>query len=251
MICERCGVVNPGGRSICIHCLGPLKNAAPSEGAMCAEHPAEPATGRCVTCGKLVCEACGGVVSNRGVYCIDHTPAVTTSASASPGMNPLLTGGAAGEPAATAVRAKASMDRGILAAVAGLVALILFFVIGFVVPGPLRSRELPPPPASASPAGGYGGYGGYPGGPGGYPGGPGGYPGGPGGSDTTYSPYGSAGPPGGPGGPPGGPGGPPGGPGGPPGGPAGSAGPAGGPSADTSAETSAGGLGRRRTPSAD
>ena len=54
---------------------------AEAEGAVCAEHPNEPATGRCVTCGKLVCEACGGVVSNRGVYCIDHTPAVTTSAS--------------------------------------------------------------------------------------------------------------------------------------------------------------------------
>src|SRR5437016_2749790 len=124
MICERCGVVNRAGRTVCIHCLGPLKNGMPAEGAVCAEHPGEPATGRCVTCGKLVCEACGGVVSNRGVYCIDHTPAVTTSASSSPGMNPLLSGGGGMDSGAgAAVRAKSSMDKGVMAAVAGLVAL--------------------------------------------------------------------------------------------------------------------------------
>src|SRR5438094_9637163 len=124
MICERCGVVNRAGRTTCIHCLGPLKSGTPAEGLYCAEHPSEPATGKCVTCGKLVCEACGGVVSNRGVYCIDHTPAVTTSASSSPGMNPLLSGSGGANAGAGAVQAKAGMDKGVLAAVAGLVALI-------------------------------------------------------------------------------------------------------------------------------
>ena len=38
MICERCGVVNRAGRTLCIHCLGSLKNGVPSEGAVCAEH---------------------------------------------------------------------------------------------------------------------------------------------------------------------------------------------------------------------
>jgi hypothetical protein len=212
MFCERCGVSNPAGRSVCLHCLGPLASGAAAEGATCAEHPAEPATGRCVTCGKLVCEACGGVVSNRGVYCIDHTPAVTTSASASPGMNPLLAGAGGAEPAAgAAARSRASMDRGILAAIIGTVIVLVFFGIAFGFPGPLRSKELPPSVAAASGGmgGGYGagGYstGGY--GPGGY--GTGGY-GAPGDTSAPYSSYG--GPPGGPGGPPGGPGGPPGGP---------------------------------------
>src|SRR5260370_27579890 len=128
MICARCGVGNRAGRTTCIHCLGPLKNGSSADGLYCAEHPSEPATGKCVTCGKLVCEACGGVVSNRGVYCIDHTPAVTTSASSSPGMNPLLSGGGSMESGAgAAVRAKAGMGRGVLAAVAGLVALLVFF----------------------------------------------------------------------------------------------------------------------------
>jgi hypothetical protein len=228
MICDRCGVVNRPGRTTCIHCLGPLKNAVPAEGAMCAEHPAEPATGRCVTCRKLVCEACGGVVSNRGVYCIDHTPAVTTSASASPGMNPLLSGGAAPEAAATAVRARASMDRGMVALIAGIVILIVFFAVGFGYPGPLRSRELPAQPPSAM-----GGVGGYPGAMGGYPG-PGGYGGGEYG--TGGAAMGGYPGPGGPGGAPGGPPGygPPGGPPGygPPGGPAGSGAPPLGPKSD-------------------
>src|SRR5438093_8622242 len=126
MFCDRCGVRNPEGRTTCLHCLGPLKESG-DPGAMCAEHPGEPATGRCVTCGKLVCEACGGVVSNRGVYCIDHTPAVTTSASSSPGMNPLLSGGGGMDSGAgAAVRAKSSMDKGVMAAVAGLVALLVY-----------------------------------------------------------------------------------------------------------------------------
>lgn len=208
MICERCGVVNRAGRTTCIHCLGSLKKAIPAEGAVCAEHPGEPATGRCVTCGKLVCEACGGVVSNRGVYCIDHTPAVTTSATASPGMNPLLGGGSA-DMAGAAVRAKAGTDRGMIAAVAGLVALLVYFGLAFFYPGWLHSKELPPSPVSAAGGvGGYAGAGGY-GGPGGMPG-PGGYPG-PGGMGTGYgsgtgSANTSAGPmPGPSGGPPGGP----------------------------------------------
>jgi hypothetical protein len=229
MICERCGVVNRAGRTTCIHCLGPLKNGVPAEGAVCAEHPGEPATGRCVTCGKLVCEACGGVVSNRGVYCIDHTPAVTTSASASPGMNPLL-GGGADSAAGSAMRAKASVDRGTIAAIAGLVALLVYFGLAFGYPGFLRSKELPAAPVST--AGGMGGYGAA----GGYGAGTG-YPG--------PGPYGSGGPgsdTGAPGGSYGGP------PGGPPGGPAGA-------SSDTSSpsDTAATGLGKRLrgVPSAD
>src|SRR3954462_5815006 len=158
MFCERCGVVNRAGRTTCVHCVGPLKSGAEAEGAVCAEHPGEPATGRCVTCGKLVCEACGGVVSNRGVYCIDHTPAVTTSASASPGMNPLLAGGRA--EAAGPARASASMDRGVIAAISGIVLILVFFGIAFGFPGPLRSRELPS--ATISTVSGPGAYGGAP-----------------------------------------------------------------------------------------
>lgn len=196
--------------------MGPLSGGSADDGAVCAEHQGEPATGQCVTCKKKVCEACGGVVSNRGVYCIDHTPAVTTASSASPGMNPLLAGGAGADAAvAGGARARASMDKGVMALVAGIVLLIVFFGIAFGMPGELRSKELPaqPPSAAAGPGGygtgGAGGPGGYPGmgGPGGYPGpgGPGGYPGGypggppgapPMGSDSPYP--GSGAPPGGP-----------------------------------------------------
>jgi hypothetical protein len=197
--------------------MGPLKADAAAAGATCAEHPNEPASGRCVTCGKLVCEACGGVVSNRGVYCIDHTPAVTTSASASPGMNPLLAGGGAGDPAvAGAVRARSSMDKGVLAAIVGAVLVLVFFGIAFGFPGPLRSKELPavPPSSLGGGAGGYGGAGAY-GGPGGYGMDPYGTAGGYG-TGGGYSPYGTGAPggsyPGPPGGPPGGPPMPPGGP---------------------------------------
>jgi hypothetical protein len=213
MFCERCGVVNRAGRTTCIHCMGPLKAGADGEGAVCAEHPGEPATGRCVTCGKLVCEACGGVVSNRGVYCIDHTPAVTTSASASPGMNPLLAGGSA-EAAGTATGARAGVDRGMIAAIAGFVLILVYFGIAFGFPHPLKSGDVPPAPVSTM--GGFGGTGGYGGGYG--PGGPMGYgPGGPGGPGGYMTGGGDSGPPYGTGG------GPPGGPSSmPPGGPAGS-----------------------------
>src|SRR5689334_7136683 len=156
MICDRCGVVNRAGRTTCIHCLGPLKSGTAAEGLYCAEHPSEPATGKCVTCSKLVCEACGGVVSNRGVYCIDHTPAVTTSARSSPGMNPLLSGGSAEPGAATTGRAKSSSDRVVIAAVAGVVALLVFFGLTFGKPGFLRSGELPTPPPSLAGSGAYG-----------------------------------------------------------------------------------------------
>ncbi len=203
--------------------MGPLKGGAEATAAVCAEHPGEPATGRCVTCKKMVCEACGGVVSNRGVYCIDHTPAVTTSASASPGMNPLLGGAGGGDAAApaAAARARASMDRGMVALIAGIVAVLVFFGVAFGFPGPLRSRDVLAPPAPAV----GGGYPGGPGGPGGYA--PGGYPGG----TDAASPYGSgySAPlplPGSTGGPAGSGG--PGGPGGPPGGPAMMPGPRGG-----------------------
>jgi B-box zinc finger protein len=214
MFCDRCGVRNPEGRTTCLHCMGALKESG-DPGAMCAEHPSEPATGRCVTCQKYVCEACGGVVSNRGVFCIDHTPAVTTSASASPGMNPLLSGGGADAPIAAA-RGRTGVDSGMIAAIAGIVAILVFFGIAFGFPAPLRSKELPAPPPPAAGVGGAGGYG-----PGGYgPGGGatdsyGGYPGGPMGPGygPGAMPGGSAGPPGGP---PGGPSyGPPGGPSGP------------------------------------
>jgi hypothetical protein len=225
MFCDRCGVLNPSGRTLCLHCLGALKPGAGEAVATCAEHPAEPATGRCVTCGKLVCEACGGVVSNRGVYCIDHTPSVTTTASASPGMNPFLAGGGGAEAAAATTRAKASMDRGMLAAILGIVLILVYFGVAFGFPGPLRSKELPASQITSYGGGGsYGGSsygmpgGGYPGGPGGgYGGGPGGpgggYPGGPGGSGgystgvESGGPFGSGAPGGPPGGPPGAPGG--------------------------------------------
>jgi hypothetical protein len=224
MFCDRCGVRNPAGRTTCLHCMGPLKESG-DPGATCAEHPGEPATGRCVTCQKYVCEACGGVVSNRGVYCIDHTPAVTTSASASPGMNPLLSGGGGDAAIAAAGRSRTSVDSGMIALIAGIVAILVFFGIAFGFPAPLRSKELPGPPPPAPGVGGPGGYGpaGY--GPGGASGTDsyGGYPGGP-----AAPGYGTGGAMPMPGGPPGSAGGPPGGPPGgpsyaPPGGPSGSA----------------------------
>lgn len=227
MICDRCGVVNRAGRTTCIHCLGPLKSGVPAEGAVCAEHPGEPATGRCVTCGKLVCEACGGVVSNRGVYCIDHTPAVTTSASSSPGMNPLLGGGGGADAAATAARAKASVDKGTIAAISGLVAILVYFGLAFGYPGFLKSKELPPAPvSSAGPMGGYGAVGGSPYGTSGY------------GTGMETGAPGSYGPPGGP-------------PGGPSVGPPGA--PAGAPADSSGADdTGTSGLGKRiRVPASD
>ena len=73
MICNRCGVVNRPGRVACIECLGPLDPAAPNtEPLHCVDHPDTPATGRCVTCQKLVCDMCGGVINRRAVYCVDH-----------------------------------------------------------------------------------------------------------------------------------------------------------------------------------
>jgi len=75
MICNRCGVVNRAGRVVCIHCMGPLDPAAGATSAECADHPGVPATGRCVTCGKLVCDQCGGIVNNRAVYCVPHAEA--------------------------------------------------------------------------------------------------------------------------------------------------------------------------------
>src|SRR5262249_20691830 len=117
-----------------------------------------------------------------------------------------------------AARGRTSVDSGMIAAIAGIVAILVFFGIAFGFPAPLRSKDLPPPQAPASGVGGPGGYG-----PGGYgPGGGstdsyGGYPGGAPGYGTGAMPMpggpaGSAGPPGGPPGgpsyaPPGGPGG--------------------------------------------
>jgi B-box zinc finger len=211
MICDRCGVVNRPGRISCVQCLGPLANhKADATPGHCKEHPDVPATGKCVTCGTLVCDACGGVVGNRGVFCIEHTPAITSAAGASPGMNPLL-GGGGGAMAMPVARRQS--NGGMVAAIAAALGLIALFVVLFLFPGFLRSKELPAPPAGAGGIGMPGGspYGagpyGAPGGAGPYgpPGGPGGYgpPGGPGGYGPPGGP-GGYGPPGGPGGPPGG-----------------------------------------------
>jgi hypothetical protein len=71
--CNRCGVMNRPGRAACVHCLAQLDAAAASsEVIQCAEHPSVAATGRCVVCGKLVCDRCGGVINNRAVYCVEH-----------------------------------------------------------------------------------------------------------------------------------------------------------------------------------
>jgi hypothetical protein len=210
MVCDRCGVVNRAGRIDCVQCLAPLTGA--KAGGNCKEHPDIPATGRCVTCGTLVCDSCGGVVGNRAVYCIEHTPVITSATGASPGMNPML-GGGGGAPARVASRK--SSNSGLIAAIVGALGLIVLVVGLLVWPGPLKSKELPPPPGAAAgtygPGGGYGTPGGY-GSPYGMPGGygPPGYapPGGP----SGYAPPGGPMPPGGPvpGGAPNGPGGPPG-----------------------------------------
>jgi hypothetical protein len=212
MICDRCGIANRAGRITCVQCLGPLLNGTgPGPVAMCAEHPDHPATGKCITCKKLVCDACGGVVNNRGVYCIDHTPVVTTSGRASPGMNPLLAG-AGGDMGGGAVAAKKpAANTGVVMGIVGIIALVLVVVALLVWPGILKSPDVP---QTATAGTGFGGPGvpgadpygvGGPGGaygpgspgfsPGGGPYGPGG-PAGPGGP-VPGSPYGSGGPPGG------------------------------------------------------
>jgi len=143
MICDRCGVANRTGRITCVQCLGPLLNGSgPGPVAMCAEHPDQPATGKCITCKKTVCDACGGVVNNRGVFCIDHTPVVTTSSRASPGMNPLLGGGGEVGSGAVAVK-KSAPNMGLVMGIGGLVALVLVIVALLVWPGFLKSPEAP------------------------------------------------------------------------------------------------------------
>src|SRR6185295_8672439 len=152
MICDRCGIANRAGRITCVQCLGPLLNGTgPGPVAMCAEHPDQPATGKCITCKKLVCDACGGVVNNRGVYCIDHTPVVTTSGRASPGMNPLLAGGSGAAAAGSAAAKKPGGSTGLIMGVGGLIALILAVVALLVWPGFLKSPEVVP----AATAGGF------------------------------------------------------------------------------------------------
>jgi hypothetical protein len=144
--------------------MAPLAVAANDPGAgTCKEHPEVPALGKCLTCGTLVCETCGGVVGNKGLYCINHTPAITSATGGSPGMNPMLGGPA--------------------------------------FPGVLRSKELPAAPQSAGVGGpGGGAYG--PAGPYGMPGMPGGDPYGGGGYGPPGAPNGPGGaaygPPGGP-----------------------------------------------------
>jgi hypothetical protein len=164
--------------------MAPLAVAAndTSVGA-CKEHPEVPAVGKCLTCGTLVCETCGGVVGNKGLYCLNHTPAITSATGGSPGMNPML-----GGPGARAVAARRQSNSGMVGAILGAVGLIALFVVLFLFPGILRSKELPPSPGAAGMPGGspYGAASPY---------GPPGMPGMPGGD-----PYGS---PAGPGGPPG------------------------------------------------
>jgi hypothetical protein len=166
---------------------------------MCAEHPDQPATGHCITCKKLVCDACGGVVNNRGVYCIDHTPVVSTSGRASPGMNPLLAG-AGGDVAVKAAAKKPAANAGLIMGIGGLIALVLAIVALLVWPGFLKSPEVAP---MAATGGAFGAPGAMPGAPGADPygvGAPGGaYPGAPGGPPGAVP--GGAYP--GPGGPPG------------------------------------------------
>lgn len=199
MICERCGVASRPGRIACVQCMAPLSVAAndPGPGA-CKEHPETPAIGKCLTCGALVCETCGGVVGNKGLYCLDHTPAITSAAGGSPGMNPMLGG------AGTRVAARKSSNSGVVAAILGVFGLIALFVVLFFFPGILRSQELETTGGAAGMAGPGGAYG--PAGPYGSPyGGPGGGPGMPGG-DPYGAPNGPGAPPGAMGGgPPGGP----------------------------------------------
>jgi hypothetical protein len=177
--------------------MAPLAVAANDPGAgTCKEHPEVPALGKCLTCGTLVCETCGGVVGNKGLYCINHTPAITSATGGSPGMNPML-----GGPAARAVAARKQSNSGLVAAILGAVGLIALFVVLFLFPGFLRSKELPAAPQSAGVGGpGGGAYG---------PAGPYGMPGMPGGDPYGGGGYGPPGAPNGPGGaaygPPGGP----------------------------------------------
>lgn len=70
-ICNRCGVVNRAGRVACVHCMARLDPASATGPVQCVNHPNVPATGRCLACGKFVCDGCGGIISNRGVYCVD------------------------------------------------------------------------------------------------------------------------------------------------------------------------------------
>src|SRR5215218_10305152 len=126
MICDRCGVVNRSGRISCVQCLGPLTNGkVDTSAAQCKEHPDVPAMGKCVTCGTLVCDTCGGVVANRGVYCVDHTPGITTATGASPGMNPLLAGGGGAAPKAARRQQGSGGVIALLAAILGIAALFV------------------------------------------------------------------------------------------------------------------------------
>jgi hypothetical protein len=122
-----------------------LNGTGPATAPVCAEHPDTPATGQCVTCKKLVCDACGGVVNNRGVYCVDHTPVVTTAMRGSPGMNPLLAGAGA-EAAALGLPAapKPASNFGLILGLGGLLALILVVVALLVWPGFLASKPVTP-----------------------------------------------------------------------------------------------------------
>ncbi len=81
MICNRCGVVNRPGRVACVQCMARLDPAsATGEALVCKYHPSSPASGRCLACGDLVCDSCGGIINNRAVYCVNDAAAAMAGA---------------------------------------------------------------------------------------------------------------------------------------------------------------------------
>lgn len=67
--CESCGETILKGAEFCPHCGTMLQAGKDAPVAsMCATHPKNKATGRCVFCGKLLCEEC--VVRENGkMFC--------------------------------------------------------------------------------------------------------------------------------------------------------------------------------------
>ena len=62
LVCDACEEVIPEKATFCPHC-GILLG---DEDIMCADHPKKEAVGRCVMCGKPVCDACA--VKKQGRY---------------------------------------------------------------------------------------------------------------------------------------------------------------------------------------
>ena len=97
MICNRCGVVNRPGHVACVQCMARLDPSTDGGALYCAGHADALATGRCLTCGKLVCDNCGGVINNRAVYCIDDAAAaMASSLPSSARAKPMPADGATG-----------------------------------------------------------------------------------------------------------------------------------------------------------